>query len=108
MFPYNLNLKFSLAEWIRIQKQKVMYLVVGPGDLVKKRLTDWSNIPIDELFQKNVDQMVTAYIEKGEMPPEQIAPTILNLADDALAGRDMVIRAGDYIALRNHMRAKGM
>ncbi len=104
--PYNPNLKFSLAEWIKLQKQKYMYLVVGPGDLFKQHLVDIVNIPADERFQKAVDQMVTAYLEKGEMPPEQIAPTILNLADDVMAGRDMVIRAGDYIALRNYMRAK--
>lgn len=103
---FNPNLRFSLADWIRWQKQKYMYLVVGPGELFKQRLGDIINVPVDEQFQKTIDQMVTAYIEKGELPPEQIAPTVLNLADDVMAGRDMVIRAGDYIALRNYMRAK--
>ncbi len=45
-----------------------------------------------------------AYIEKGEMPPADIAPAILNMADDYLAGRQVAIRAGDYIAIHNHMR----
>ena len=104
MFLYNPNLKFSLVEWIKRKKQEVMYLVIGPGDLFNKSVWDWANIPMDKSFQKKVYQMVTAYVEKGEMPPEQIAPTILNLADDLVAGRDMVIRAGDYIALRHYMR----
>jgi hypothetical protein len=104
MFLYNPNLRFSLAEWIRRKKQEVMYLVVGPGDLFGQHLVDWANIPIDEAFQKQVEQMVTTYVQKGELPAEQIAPTILNLADDLVAGRDMVIRAGDYIALRSFMR----
>lgn len=103
---YNPNLRINLAEWIRWQKQKYMYLVVGPGDLFKQRLVDIVNVPADAGFQATVDRLVAAYIEKGEMPPEQIAPTILNLADDVMAGRDMVIRAGDYIALRNYMRAQ--
>jgi hypothetical protein len=38
------------------------------------------------------------------MPPEEIAPTIMNLADDFAAGRQMCIRAGDYIAIQNYMR----
>ncbi len=106
MFTYNPRLSFSLAEWIKMQKQKVMYLVIGPGDIFNQRVTDWANIPIDDVFQKKVDKFVTDYLEKGVMPPEQIAPTILNLADDLVAGRDMVIRAGDYIALRNYMRTE--
>jgi hypothetical protein len=103
---YNPKVKFDLAGWLKVQKQKYMYLVVGPGELFKQRLADLVNIPADEQFQGTVDGMVTAYLENGEMPPEQIAPTILNLADDVMAGREMVIRAGDYIALRNYMRAK--
>jgi len=106
MFQYNPNLRFSLVEWIRLKKQEVMYLVVGPGDLFGQRLVDWGNIPLDEAFQKQVEHLVAAYVEKGEMPPEQVAPTILNLADDLVAGRTMVIRAGDYIALRSFMHTE--
>ncbi len=106
MFPINPNLRFTLAEWIRLKKQEVMYLVVGPGDLFGQHLVDWANIPLDETFQKQVQNLVTAYVEKGELPPEQIAPTILNLADDLVAGRNMVIRAGDYIALRSFLRTE--
>ena len=96
----------SLVEWLQQRKHIYMYLVVGPGDKLKQGWAELANMPADEQFQKAVNRMVTAYIEKGEMPPDEIAPTILNLADDAMAGRDIVIRAGDYIALRNYMRAK--
>jgi hypothetical protein len=107
VFTFNPKLRFSLVEWVRLKKQEIMYLVVGPGDLFGQHVVDWANIPVDEGFQRQVGGMVTAYVENGEMPPEQIAPTILNLADDLVSGRNMVMRAGDYIALRSYMRAEG-
>ena len=41
------------------------------------------------------------------MPPEAIAPAVMNVADDVLAGRDVQLRAGDYIALQNFIRKPG-
>jgi hypothetical protein len=39
------------------------------------------------------------------MPPEAIAPAILNMADDVMAGRQVSLRAGDYIAIQNFARS---
>lgn len=47
---------------------------------------------------------VKAYVENGKMPPKDIAPAILNLADDFIAGREVTVRAGDYIALQTHFK----
>jgi hypothetical protein len=45
------------------------------------------------------------YVYEDVMPPDAIAPTILNVADDFVRGDPVRLRAGDYIALQNYMRA---
>jgi hypothetical protein len=47
---------------------------------------------------------MNAFLQEGKMPPEEIAPAIMNLVDDQTSGRDMVMRAGDYISLQNYLR----
>jgi len=47
---------------------------------------------------------MNAYLHDGKMPPAEIAPAIMNLIDDQKSGRDMALRAGDYISLQNYMR----
>jgi hypothetical protein len=51
-----------------------------------------------------VNDHVGAYLNKGVMPPEAIASAVINIADDFLAGREPVLRAGDYIAFQNFAR----
>ncbi len=58
-------------------------------------------------FNDVVGRYLDAYMSKGTMPPEDIAAPILNLADDLMAGKPMSLRAGDFIALNNHVRALG-
>jgi hypothetical protein len=60
----------------------------------------------DTAFVKFVEGHVGAFIEKGTMPPAQIAAPIMNIAEDVIAGREVVMRAGDYIALESFRRAK--
>ena len=57
-------------------------------------------------FKELVSKYLNAYIAEGKMPPEDIAPAILNLADDYAAARRMNLRAGDYIALRTTSGAR--
>ncbi len=59
----------------------------------------------DSAFVQYVQSNVQAYIEKGTLPPESIVAPIINLAEDIMAGREPVLRAGDYIAIQNQMRA---
>ncbi len=54
----------------------------------------------DPEFARFVEGHLTAYVEKGTMPPSAIAAPILNLAEDLAAGRELRMRAGDYIALQ--------
>lgn len=60
----------------------------------------------DVAFNRFVQGHISAYIEKGTMPPEAITGPILNMAEDVMAGREPTIRAGDYIALQNFRRAQ--
>jgi hypothetical protein len=44
------------------------------------------------------------YVYEDVMPPDEIASTILNVADDFVRGEQVKLRAGDYIALQGYAR----
>jgi hypothetical protein len=79
-----------------------MYLVIVDDVFNKNQI----NINITPEFEAVTFRYAQAYLEKGDMPPADIAPAILNMADDLLAGRQVTVRAGDYIAIQNHLRAR--
>jgi hypothetical protein len=60
----------------------------------------------DKTFNAAVETHVAAYLEKGTMPPAPIVGPILNIAEDIAAGRDVTLRAGDYIALQTFVRSQ--
>jgi|GEM_PF-2039635 len=82
---------------------KVAYLII-PGDFARKYI----HMDVDERFKKTfedtVNKYVNAYLKEGAMPPAEIAPAILNMADDLAAGTKPTMRAGDYIAIQNFIR----
>lgn len=85
---------------------RVMYLILH--DAIKNK--DVIVSKVEKGFDKMVKEQVAAYIEKKTVPPAGISSAIMNLADDVVCGREMILRAGDYIALQNHYRgtkAKG-
>jgi hypothetical protein len=81
----------------------VAYLIID--DVLIGRLGELVRIPPDGVFEKEVYKHLSAYVDKHEMPPDEIAPAILNMADDFMAGREITIRAGDYISLRSFFRS---
>jgi hypothetical protein len=91
----------SLPKWLIPRWWEVAYLIVGP---LRDEWAELIEIKPDDRFSEVVTELVSAYVEKGKMPPDEIAPAILNLADDLMAGRKMSIRAGDYIAIQSHLR----
>jgi len=93
--------RIRVPEWIIPHWWKVAYKI--PPE-VSREFGELLQIRPDERFNKVVSGYVRAVIEKGEMPPEDIAPAILNLANDFMDGREMIIRTGDYIAIQNHLR----
>jgi methenyltetrahydromethanopterin cyclohydrolase len=82
------------AGW-SLQHEKFFALGSGPGRAQAR---------VEKLFEELTYKYVRAYMEDGKMPPDEIAPAILNMADDYMSGRQVAIRAGDYIALQNFIR----
>lgn len=91
----------ELAEWIRILRQRVMYLYPPPYSRVFDKYLE---IRPDERFNKVVDTHLQALLKKGKLPPAEISTAILNMADDIVAGREPVLRTGDYIALQTFVQ----
>lgn len=60
----------------------------------------------DKHFNSVIENHVSAYLEKGTMPPAAIMAPVLNIAEDITAGRQVTLRAGDYIALQNFARSQ--
>ena len=54
-------------------------------------------------FNKFVETHVQAYLD-GKAPPAAIQSAVMNIADDYVAGKDIAVKAGDYIALQNQFR----
>lgn len=92
---------YVIPNWILERWIIVAYLIINwrMKDLAKR-----IQIKPDIEFFKVVSEHLTAYVKNDIMPPEDIAPAIMNLADDHMAGRKMNLRAGDYIAIQNHLR----
>jgi hypothetical protein len=80
------------SDWIK-------YLVVPHLHL--KPLENVLTRAPDAAFTKFVDKQLQSYLG-GTAPPEPIQTAIMNLADDVASGREVTLRAGDYIALQSH------
>lgn len=93
--------KILIPEWILHHWWIYAYKIPPP---LEGSFQDLVQIGPDARFEEVVGGYVTALIQEGKMPPSDIAPAILNLANDLLSGRDMTIRTGDYIAIQNHLR----
>ncbi len=96
-----MNLRLAKLLW---DPTVVMYLVIV-DKLVGKHI-DVMKLGPTEKFQQMVREQVMNYVHEGKEPPAEIATAIMNIGDDLMAGRDLIIRAGDYIALMNYGRAK--
>ncbi len=91
----------SLPNWIRERWWQVAYL--DPSPFGRERFSEILAAGPDEKFNNFVAEQLKA-LGEGGTPPAEIAGPILNFADDLAAGRQPVLRAGDYIALRTFMK----
>ena len=82
----------------------VCYLIINWSirDLVEQARLE---LPIETY--EVLGRLLYNYVYKDEMPPAEIAPTILNVADDFMRGDPVKLRAGDYIALQGYVRSLG-
>ena len=90
---------------IKFDPTVVMYLVIV-DQLVSRRPELVKFMP-EERFFDVVREHVLAYATEGVEPPDQIAAAVMNIADDMMSGREVVIRAGDYITLMDYTRKRG-
>jgi hypothetical protein len=89
--------KVSIDKLIFKRKDIYKYLV-----LMNWTLKEFENVLThapDDAFNGFVEKHVNAYLE-GTKPPAAIQTAIMNIVDDFAAGREMTLRAGDYIALQ--------
>jgi hypothetical protein len=84
----------------------VMYLIII--DQILKEKAELAKVRPTERFFEMVREQVVAHVIEGKSPPTAIATAIMNISDDVMAGRDAIIRAGDYIALMDYARAQKM
>ncbi len=85
----------------------VAYLIIGPDGWVRKDIAELAREKPDKRFNETIKRYMMMYLNEGKMPPTDVAPVILNLVDDMFAGREMNLRAGDYITIQNHIRKQG-
>jgi molybdopterin converting factor small subunit len=93
---------FIRRETILDRRTWVYYLIIV--DRAAQHWAELLEVKPDERFFAILNEHVKAYVEMGKMPPKEIESTVLNVADDFMAGRDITLRAGDYIAMQNFVR----
>jgi len=95
--------QFSIAEEILKRKDWVKY----------KTIPEWHGKVVGENvikgnpgkdFNEMVNKYVNAYLFDRKAPPAEIATAIINIADDYLNDREIVLKSGDYIALQGYMK----
>lgn len=95
---------FNIAEEILKRKDWVKY----------KTIPEWhgrileGNIIVGnpgKEFNEVTNKHVNAYLFEKTEPPPDIAGAIMNIADDYLNDREIIMRSGDYIAIQNHIGA---
>ena len=96
MPSYRIANEWLLERWIL-----VAYLIINWR---LEHLREYLEVRPSREFYAVTAKYLNAYVNHDEMPPDDVAPAILNMADDFLAGRDLNMRAGDYIAIQNHLR----
>lgn len=96
----------SIRVKMKFDPTEIMYLIIIDKMIARHR--DVLMARTTEKFQSMVHKEVMTHVIDGKEPPEQIRTAVMNIADDMMAGRDMTLRAGDYIALVNYAREEKM
>jgi hypothetical protein len=99
------SLQIEMKEGVLNRREWVMYLAVPEWVSKVKDNKLISGKPSKEFYRFVVDQ-VNQYIFDNKEPEPEVATAIMNIADDYLAGRDQILRAGDYIAIQEYLRGQ--
>lgn len=101
-----------MASSMEIVKVQIDRKIIDRRDWVKylvlvnwhaRQLGDLIEWTPDAAFNEFLENQVQGYL-KGSEPHRAIQSAIMNIADDYIAGREVTIRAGDFIALQNQFR----
>jgi hypothetical protein len=76
------RIAFSVPEWVLERWILVAYLIINWR---AKDLADRIQVRPDKRFYEVVAKHLHAYVQEGVMPPDDIAPAVLNLADDYMS-----------------------
>lgn len=98
--PVNEVLKFRFAYWEHILDRKhwVEYLQPPLQDIRElEEVFARANSPVISVIQEHAK----AFMTEGKEPPAPIVGAVMNFVDDLASGRTPVLRAGDYISVRN-------
>ncbi len=99
------QLKYRYTYWESILERKhwVMYLYPPLADIHElEEVLAKARSPV----AKVIEDHARAYMTEGKEPPAAIAGAVMNFVDDVAVGRTPVLRAGDYISVRNFLRQK--
>jgi hypothetical protein len=97
----------KIPSWLYPRWWEVAYIILGPDGWLRDELVKVAETRLNPEFEEFLTSNITAYINEGKQPDREIEAAILNLADDVMAGRKMVIRTGDYITLQGHFQNLG-
>ncbi|MFX0203625.1 MAG: hypothetical protein ACFFCW_46600 [Candidatus Hodarchaeota archaeon] len=95
------RIRLAIPEWIVKRWCLVCYLIINwkIEDLVKQIQVE----PSSEFYRVAAEYLYE-YAHNNKMPPDEIAPAIINLGEDYLAGKPVQFRPGDYILIQNYIR----
>jgi len=93
--------RFKIPEWITKRWCVICYLVINwkIDELVQRVKIE----PSTEFYQVAAEYLYE-YAYNDKMPPAEIAPAIINIAEDFLAGKRVQFRTGDYIMIQDYIR----
>ena len=81
-----------IPDWILERWILVAYLIINWR---VKDLAERVQIAPDKRFYAVVAKYMRGYLKDGQMPPDDVAPAILNIADDYMAGATLNLRPGN-------------
>lgn len=95
--------RVSIPEWVVERWCLVCYLIINwrIADLVKQ-----VQVKPGKEFYEVTAKYLYEYAVNDKMPPDEIAPTIMNLAEDFMSGNSVKFRPGDYIVIQNYLRKR--
>jgi hypothetical protein len=94
----------AVPAWLLERKIVVFYLIIRDCCWNNRDFSDILTRAPEKPLYEMISKHMSAFMQQGTMPPAEIAPAIMNLVDDQSSGRDMTMRAGDYISLQNYLR----